>query len=208
VQEASIVNKVARSVPRIYVVVENQQANHNASVVELEGIITEQLVSILIDPRYNLIYISPQVVEACSLHKRKHVKACLAQLATGTKRKVTEVVEAHPIEMDRMHTQAVLNILPLGSYDVFLGMDWLASHKEKLNYYEKILECEDEKDNARILQVIGKLISMRKISALQLKNFSRRGCHLYDIQVLDSAERKELKVEDQLVLWEFIDVFP
>jgi hypothetical protein len=30
-------------------------------------------------------------------------------------------------------------------YDVLLGMDWLAI-KEKLNCYEKILECEDEKE--------------------------------------------------------------
>jgi hypothetical protein len=32
-----------------------------------------------------------------------------------------------------------LNVLPLGSYDVLLGMDWLDALKEKLNYYEKNL---------------------------------------------------------------------
>jgi hypothetical protein len=82
-----------------------------------------------------------------------------------------------------------LNILPLGSYDVLLGMDWLASHKEKLNCYEKILECEDEKGNARILQGIQKPVSIRKISVLQLKKFSRKGCSLYAIQMLNSTKR-------------------
>jgi hypothetical protein len=74
----------------------------------------------------------------------------LVQLATGTKRKVAEVVATCPIELEGFQTHVVLNILPLGSYDVFLGMDWLASHKEKLNCYNKILECEYEEGNTRI----------------------------------------------------------
>jgi hypothetical protein len=90
---------------------------------------------------------------------------------------------------------------------MLLGMDWLVSHKEKLNCYEKTLECEDEEGNARILQGIQKPVSVRKISVLQLKKFSRKGCPLYAIQVLNSIEGKELKVEDHPVLWEFKDVF-
>jgi hypothetical protein len=43
---------------------------------------------------------------------------------------------------------------------------------------------------------------------LQLKKFSRKGCPLYAIQVLNSTEGKEMKVEDHPVLWEFRDVFP
>jgi hypothetical protein len=91
---------------------------------------------------------------------------------------------------------------------VLLGMDWLDSHKSKLNCYEKVLECEDEEGNARILQGIRKLVSIRKISTLQFKKFSRKGCPLYAIQVLSSTERKKLKAEDHLVLWDFKDVFP
>jgi hypothetical protein len=52
--------------------VENQQADHQASVVELEGIITKQPISVLIDPGSNISYISPRVVEACSLQRKKH----------------------------------------------------------------------------------------------------------------------------------------
>jgi hypothetical protein len=92
-------------------------------VVELEGIITEQPISFLIDPESNLSYISPQVVETCSLQRKNHTKAWLFHLSTGTKRKVTEVVEPCPIRLSGFQNQAVLNVLPLGSYDVLLGMD-------------------------------------------------------------------------------------
>jgi hypothetical protein len=101
-----------------------------------------------------------------------------------------------------------LNVLPLGSYYVLLGMDWLATHKEKLNYYEKILEIEYEKDNTRFFQGIQNLVYMKQISTLQLKKFSKKGCSLYAIQVLNSTKSGELKVEYHRVLWEFRDVFP
>jgi hypothetical protein len=72
VQEVAKVNDVSRSVPTIYATMENRKENHQASVVELEGIIYKQPISILIDLGSNLSYISPQFVEACSLHRKKH----------------------------------------------------------------------------------------------------------------------------------------
>jgi hypothetical protein len=50
VQEATTINDVARSVPQIYAALDNKQADHQASVVEMEGMITNHLVSTLIDP--------------------------------------------------------------------------------------------------------------------------------------------------------------
>jgi hypothetical protein len=45
-------------------------------------------------------------------------------------------------------------------------MDWLGVHKEKLNHYDKTMECEDEEGNARVLQGIWKSVSVRQISTL------------------------------------------
>jgi hypothetical protein len=166
VQEATIVNDVAISVPRLYAIVENQQENHQASVVELEGIISRKTISSLIDLGSNVSYISPQVFQACALQREKHEKACLVQLATRTKIKVDEVIESCPTEISGLFMQETLNIIPLGSYDVLLGIYWLASHKERLNCYAKILNCEDEEGNGRVLHGIQKPISVRKISTL------------------------------------------
>jgi hypothetical protein len=62
-------------------------------MVEIEGMLNQKLVSILIDPGASLCYISPTVVENCKLEKVKHKKSWLVQLATGTKRKVVEMVK-------------------------------------------------------------------------------------------------------------------
>jgi hypothetical protein len=114
---------VARSVPQIYTALDNKQADHQASVVEMEGMITNHLVSILIDPGSNLSYIAPKAIDKCKLQPHKHVEPWLVQLATGTKRKVAEVILACQFTMGEFPTQATLNVLPLGSYDLLIGMD-------------------------------------------------------------------------------------
>ena len=66
-------------------------------MVEVAGKIIEQSVSILIHPVSTHSNISPRVVDIFSLNKVEHNKSWLVQLATGTKRKVNEVVEKCPL---------------------------------------------------------------------------------------------------------------
>ena len=76
---------------------------------------------------------------------KKFEKYWLVQLATRTKRKVVSYVENCEMFMSQFKTQVKLNVLPLGSYDVLLGMDWLGKHRVVLNCFEKTFTCIDEK---------------------------------------------------------------
>ena len=134
VQDAETVGQVARAVPRIYAALEDRQADHQLVVVEVVGKIVEQSVSILIDPGSMHSYITPRVVEICAFNKVKHRKSWLVQLATGTKRKVSEMIEKFPLVMNGLVTCIDLNVLPLGSYDVLIGMDWLEYHRVKIDW--------------------------------------------------------------------------
>ena len=130
-------------------------------MVEVVGNIVEQSVSILIDPGSTHSYITPKVVDICAFKRVKHRKSWLFQLSMGTKRKVSEVVEKFPLVMNGLITCVHLNVLPLGSYDVLIGMDWLESHRVKLNCYNKTFECMDEEGNPRVVRGIPKVISVR-----------------------------------------------
>jgi hypothetical protein len=105
-------------------------------------------------------------------------------------------------------TQATLNILPLGSYDMLIGMDWLAAHKFKLDCYHKTLECVSKEGKRITLQGIRKPVLVRQISALQMKKHCRKGCPLYAIQVLKTIEDEKPSLEDHPTLREYKDVFP
>jgi hypothetical protein len=106
-------------------------------MIEVEGMINNHAFTILIDSRASHSYIDPRVVEILQLSKRKHEKYWLVQLATGTKRKVTELVKSCPVDMNGLSTKEELNILPLGSYDCLMGMDLLDQHHAILDYRKK-----------------------------------------------------------------------
>jgi hypothetical protein len=166
---------------QIYAALDNNQANHQASIVELEGMITNHLVSILIDLGYNLTYVAPHTIDKCKMQPIIHVKSWLVQLATRTKRKVAKVIPVCQFIMSGFPTQVTLTILPLVSYDFLIGMDWLASYKTKLDYYHKNLECVNEEGRKMTLQGIQKPVSMRQIASFQTKNYCIKGCSLYAI---------------------------
>ena len=89
IQEATTVNDVARSMPQIYVALDNRHVYHQDSVVEMEGMISHHPISILIDPGSNMSYFTRKNIKKCKLHPIKHAKSRLVQLATRTKKKVT-----------------------------------------------------------------------------------------------------------------------
>ena len=125
-----------------------------------------------------------------------------------TKRKFSEVVEKFPFVMDGLVTYANLNVLPLGSYDIVIGMDWLEAHRVKLDCYNKTFECMDEEGNPRVVRGIPKGVSVRHISTMQLKKLCRKGCKLYVAHVLEATENETPRLEEFHVLQEFKDVFP
>ena len=100
----------------------------------------------------------------------------MVHLNTSTKTKINELVKSCPLNMNKLNTFLDLNIIPLGSYDVLIGMDWLDAHHAILDCYNKAFTCLDEEVKQGIMEVIPTLISVRKISFLQLKKCFRKGC--------------------------------
>ena len=68
--------------------------------------------------------------------------------------------------MDGLVTYADLNVIPLCSYDILIGMDWLEMHIVKLDCYNKTFECIDEEGNTRVLKGIPKIIYITHISTM------------------------------------------
>ena len=148
IQEVETVGQVVREVPRIYAALEDRQEDHQSIVVEVAGKIVEQFVSIFTDPISTHSYINPRVVEVCAPRKEKNIKSWLVHLATGTKRNVNEVVKKCPLVINGMSSCVDLNVIPLGSYDVIIGMDWLEAHSVNPDYYTKGNFCKIDFSNA------------------------------------------------------------
>ena len=141
----------------------------------------------------------------------KFVSSWLVQLATGAKRKVTSFVKNCAVIMDQFETFVKLNVLPLGSYDILIGMDWLEQHRVILNCYDKTFTCINNDEKSISVKGIPRKTTARKISALQLKRAIRKGCKAYAVTVTNEENLNnidKLKFEDILVLKDYADVFP
>ena len=92
-------------------------------MIEVAGTVHNQSISILIDSGASHSYVDPSLVEKLRLRKCKHERSWIVQLATGTKRKVSELVRKCPLGMNGLNTVVDLNIIPLDSYHVLIGMD-------------------------------------------------------------------------------------
>jgi hypothetical protein len=177
-------------------------------MVEIEGKINNTQIFVLIDLRATLSYITPSVVESNKIKKMKHAKSWLVQLGMGTKRKVVDFIPDFEFSLDGKNIKTNINIFPLGSYDVIIGMDWLEKHKEVLDFYTKTLNYKDDYDTTRTTQGIPKLVSVRKVTAMQFKKCMRKGCQVYTIQITNLLGKEDKpNLEDFVVLREFRDMF-
>jgi hypothetical protein len=68
--------------------------------------------------------------------------------------------------MNGLNTKEYLNILPLGSYDCLIGMDWLGQNYALLDCHNKEFNFLDEEGNQRKVQGIPKAVTIKEISTL------------------------------------------
>ena len=71
-QEAETMGQKVGIIPKISTVLEDHQEGHNSTMVEVEGEIAEHTISALIDPRSTHNYITPRLVELCTLKNSNH----------------------------------------------------------------------------------------------------------------------------------------
>eukprot|EP00253_Pinus_taeda_P003746 PITA_03746 len=150
-----------------------------------------------------------KVVERCNLQSIKFKNPWLVQLATGAKRRVTAKVNDFSFTIAGQPVTADLNVLPLGSYDILIGMDWLEKHWSLVDCKTKIIYYRDQQGSRKEMQGVKRPVQVRPITANQLVKCIRKGCQVYAIQVgyADSKD-KTASLNYIPIIREFTDVFP
>ena len=94
-----------------------------------------------------------------------------------------------------------MNVLPLGSCDMIIGMDWLANYKVILNCFDKTFTSVDEDQIVRKVEGVIKHVSLRQTSSIKLKICMRKSCKLYVVRATDLLLNEgQTQVKDQPVL--------
>ena len=113
------------------------------------------------------------------------------------------------LDLGTFTTIVDLCILPLVSYDIVLGMDWLTAHQVNINYHRKVVQCVDDIGGQVELLGVQRPISLRMVSTNQLKRSVRKGCQLFLVSIGDLEEAESCMVthDDDPLLCEYENVF-
>jgi hypothetical protein len=117
------------------------------------------------------------------------------------------MVRSCSISLNGLNSNVDMNIIPLGSYDILIGMNWLDKHHVVLDCHGKTFTCLDGDGKQSIVKGVSRPISIRDISALQLKICFRKGCQLYLAHVEEPENTNWPSLEYFSILREFEDVF-
>jgi hypothetical protein len=82
VQHAKIVEDMGRNIPSIYTTLDNKQARFQLHIIEVEGEINNEPISILIDSGSSHSYLDHEMVEIFQLLRKNLGKPWLVKLAT------------------------------------------------------------------------------------------------------------------------------
>ncbi|GKE78145.1 hypothetical protein Tco_1544265 [Tanacetum coccineum] len=104
--------------------------------------------------------------------------------------------------------------IELGSFDVIIGMDWMAKYHAKIICDEKVIRIPY---GDKVLIIRGddydgrSKLKLNIISCSKTQKYIHKGCQVYLAQVTskkteDKSEAKRL--EDVPIIWEFLEVFP
>jgi hypothetical protein len=195
------------NMPKIYATLDNKHVEYRSPMIEVEGKIDNQPITILIDYGATHSYIKSNIVEIFHLQRSKNKKFWLFQLATWAKRKINELVKDCPIGMNGLSIKVDVKIIPLGSYDCLIGMNWLEKHHAILDCYNKTITCLDEEGKQGKVQGIPRAITIREILAMELKKSFKKGCRIFVAHMEEATKDKVASIEYHLVLRDFEDVY-
>ncbi|GJX63092.1 putative reverse transcriptase domain-containing protein, partial [Tanacetum coccineum] len=108
-----------------------------------------------------------------------------------------------------------IDLLPieLGSFDVIVGMDWMAEHRAEVVCYEKYIRVPYRNDMLIIQgerSGVKNELRLEVISRIRTQKYIDHGCQVFLIQMMMEEETKipERRIEDVPVVKDFPKVFP
>jgi hypothetical protein len=108
---------------RILVVVNNCQEEHQSTMLETSGIVTDQTLIILTVLGAAESFVSRAVLKIIKVKAVEQDQFIFVEMASGAKQKVGGTVMGSSLNLGEFVTRTNLYVTIFGSYDVVIGMD-------------------------------------------------------------------------------------
>jgi hypothetical protein len=107
-------------------------------VIQLHAFIEDKEILILVDSGSSTSFVNTQL--ASNLHGASPLpQPCKVNVADGTQHSCSSYIPHCPWFVGKHQFYTDLKILPLGSFNAILGMDWLEEHNPDIDWVKKTL---------------------------------------------------------------------
>ncbi|KAI3670385.1 hypothetical protein L1987_87976 [Smallanthus sonchifolius] len=183
------------------------EAQANDHVVNGTFLMNNQYASILFDTGADRSFVSLNFEPLLAKTRSKLEKTFTVEVADGNSITIDSIIRDCSLELNGHTFPANLIPMPLGSFDVIIGMDWLSKNHAEVMCFEKYIRIP--LPSGDILKVFGEkpCKGLKLMSCITTQKYIRKKCMVFLAHVIQK-EDKERRVEDIPIIREFPEVFP
>jgi hypothetical protein len=179
-------------------------------VIQLHGKLHVHEILILVDSGSSTSFINKLLADKLSGVVPLKT-ACKVHVADGTQHPCKSYIPKCDWFSQGHQFCTDLKVLPLGTYDAILGMDWLEEHNPDIDWVAKTLQFKSPLHTFKLQGHCSENIQCATISAIELQNICKQGAaaHLIHDYALDGQliAQEIVPEEIQQVINQFPDVF-
>uniref|UniRef100_A0ACD5V7W1 Uncharacterized protein n=1 Tax=Avena sativa TaxID=4498 RepID=A0ACD5V7W1_AVESA len=116
-------------------------SSETSGVIQLHAFIADMEMLILVDSGSSASFINKMLADKLA-GAQKLQKPCTVRVADGSQHRCTTYIPVCQWTSQGCHFTTDLKILPLGSFDAILGMDWLEQHNPTIDWIQKTLQLQ------------------------------------------------------------------
>ncbi|KAM0865713.1 hypothetical protein ACQ4PT_043087 [Festuca glaucescens] len=179
-------------------------------VIQLQAFIEDKEILILVDSGSSASFINQHLADTMQ-GAQPLSQPCRVNVADGTQYKCSAYIPQCQWTANDHQFTTDLKILPLGSFDAILGMDWLEQHNPDIDWVMKTLQISGPEGVIHLQGHRRFGAQCSAISVTELANICRQGsaAHLIHVYALDGEVYVEeiTPPEIQAIIAQFPEVF-
>ncbi|GJU51050.1 putative reverse transcriptase domain-containing protein [Tanacetum coccineum] len=189
---------------RAYVIKDANKQGPN--VVTGTFLLNNSYISVLFDSGFNKSFVNARFSHLIDINPDKLDVSYEVEIADGKVVSTNSVLRGCTLNLVNYIFEIDLMLIELGTFDVIIGMDWLAEQDAvivcgkkvvRIPCRNKTLVVEGDKGPSRL----------KFISCIKARKYIERGCQIFVVQVTEKKS-KEKRLEDVPVIHDFPKVFP
>ncbi|KAI3808107.1 hypothetical protein L1987_24050 [Smallanthus sonchifolius] len=183
------------------------EAQANNDVVNGTFLVNSQYASILFDTGADKSFVSLNFEPLLAKTRSQLEKTFTVEVANGDSLTIDSIIYDYSLELNDHSFPINLVPMPLGSFDIIIGMDWLSNHHAEVICFEKCIQIP--LPSGETLRVFGEkpCKGLKLMSCTTAQKYLRKKYIAFLAHIVQK-DVKEKSIQDIPIIRDFPEVFP